>query len=306
MRAAVAADVQSRLPAGVAADKVGPETAAIYRKHQASGLHSLQVKPVKGEIGAYEVLVRASALAPIGPRIVVGPPDDQFTTEDVKQLFLRSGYTTAIGSLNISLPAVPFDIRTPLGKTQSKSGGTKKYKIDMGSFRSAGASTHAEVALLTAFEASHQKVLPRPDLQHRLAGGSAELQLPPPNALMTITVTRSPCPNCAARIAQTKSFGQGIPYGDQKWGFDIKVRALGPYSPTKSPFAGMLGRIVGLIGLLRLRRAGVAVEPLDLNDPTMACVNLPPSEMKNLETRGRKLKDYIDNLRKLIFKYGRR
>lgn len=71
----------------------------------------------------------------------------------------------------------------------------------------------------------------------------------------------------AARIVQTQSLGEDCP--TQPEDFSINVKASGLYQPSgrNSSFAGFLDRMIGLLGLLRLHRGGVAVTPLKMDDP---------------------------------------
>ncbi|MEV7679735.1 hypothetical protein AB0O64_14420 [Streptomyces sp. NPDC088341] len=311
VRAAVKADIEAQLPRGVDPKRIEPTASAIYDKHAKAGLKALEIRPIKNQLGAYEVLAQASALAPIS-LVVVGDPEDRFDTKDIAELFKRSGYTAVVGALRTHIPGSHFLRQTALGNHRSGALPATRYELpadvdtgnSLGSFRSKSSTRHAEVALMENFQARHDRVMPIPPESY---ASSASGLLPPPRALVMMKVTRSPCPACAEKISELKRWGNSLAYGDRNWSFNVRVSALGVYTPSSGEgLARLRGRIQGLLGIIRLHRAGISISAIEKDDNSLADVTLTSAERKRIEKKIDNMDAAVRDLRKLVLRFTSR
>jgi hypothetical protein len=265
VRAAVKADLDARLRAGMKAEEIAPAIRAIYGKRKPEGLATLEVVPTPHHPGTFDVYVAASEKKVEKQVPIATPPEleEKFTTADLR---LHKSASTAASAV-IILP----DGTKPLGRQTSS-----------------GEDEHAEAKLLNPFRlaAAFGRLLP--DANELKSQGKRA------SASLVIKVTRSPCPNCAAIIA-----GLSPAAAAAGWQLSVSVQALGLYSPRDQGTADQpkeTGDKVGVKGLQILEKADVKFSVLQITDITLRELKIEdnPQLRKSLEKKARKLKTAWD------------
>ncbi|MGW2047767.1 hypothetical protein ACWCPF_21685 [Streptomyces sp. NPDC001858] len=304
IRELVASDVNAKIPDGISVDRVRPILQSIMAKRGEQGLDMLQLKPSASHPGQFEISMAASPVTLV--RTVRVDPSDPL----VRDIVNGTRYPEA----TFSVPQdvwISGKITLPISNQKAGYGATHAIgtlhtptRVTAFDKSASGDSLHAEEVICNDLRANWDGYVGAHASE--LEAGQTQ-----PTAVLVLKTTRSPCGRCANQIGELRSFAKN----QKQWDLQIEVQSIGLYhGETVDPTTGnaiegtgakgqtvTTGPGVGMEGMRRLKEWGIAVRPLDVQDPTIQTelAKLPLADQLKVVN---KINDWNTKLRDAITK----